>query len=105
VGNDERTASGDAADLTETIYELSDKAFGLARGVAGGEPLSPDGTRETLALREQLQCLGPAVRQAPDPTLRSALSEAIVDVTYALSGGTAPLSLRMAQLIRDEQSG
>jgi hypothetical protein len=95
----------DLLDLSELLYRLSDEALGLARQTAAatgdGQPVSDDDRESALALRRELVDLGSAIDAADDPTLRAVRSETFLDLNYVLSGGTAPLSLRLAQFTRD----
>jgi hypothetical protein len=87
----------DSRELASRVYALSGRAFELAKAVAAGDP-PLDAADEARRVRLELMDLNDAIDAAADPTLRSARSEAVVDLNYVASGGTAPLSLRLAQV-------
>ncbi|MEX1169540.1 MAG: hypothetical protein WEE50_05295 [Chloroflexota bacterium] len=87
----------DPRELASRVYALSGRAFELARAVASGDP-PPDVADEARQVRIELMDLNDAIDALADPTLRSARSEAVVDLNYVMSGGAAPLSLRLAQV-------
>jgi hypothetical protein len=90
--------------LSSRVYALSGRAFELAQDVARGEA-PPDGPDEARRLRVDLLDLNDAIDAAADPTLRSARSEAIVDLNYVMSDGKAPYSLRLAQVLGPREDG
>ncbi len=98
------TPPGD--DLHARLYALSGRAFSLAQEIETSPALAPARKEDAMALFQEVDALREAVRAHPDRSLSQAMSEAIVDITYVLSGGTAPLSMRLAYHVRsrEEQS-
>jgi len=97
----------DPGQLASRVYALSGRAFELAQDVARGEA-PPDASDEARRVRVELLDLNDAIDAAADQTLRSARSEAIVDLNYVMSGGKAPYSLRLAQVLgprEDDRAG
>lgn len=95
------TPAGD--DLHARLYALSGRAFALAQEIEASPALAPSRKEDAMALFQEIDALREAVRVNPDRSLSQAMSEAIVDITYVLSGGTAPLSMRLAYHVRSRE--
>lgn len=97
------SAEGDALDdanFAELIYELSDRAFVMAKDTAAGAGDAAERREGALELARRVNALAPRAQASIDRSLSAAVSEAIVDINYVLSEGRAPLSLRLNQVLR-----
>jgi len=71
------------------VYQISSRAFALAREVVDGAGDATQRTERARELDEQLTNLWPQTSDAAalDPGLSQAWSDARLDLTYVLSGG------------------
>lgn len=92
-------------DLKPGLYALSARAFALAQEVEADPALAPSRKAGAMALFQEIDELREAIRAHPDRSLAREMSEAIADITYTLSGATAPMSMRLAYHVRAREQG
>jgi hypothetical protein len=83
----------------EQVRRLSEKAYDLAKAVAD-DPSSPVSREDALAIRNDLVRLAGTLDQFDEGEIGQAeqlISEGILDVDYALSGGELSSSVRLAR--------
>lgn len=93
----------DDGDLNQTVNELSNEAFELARAAAESGDYAA-GEARARELNDQLTDVWPSVEGAPaeeHDELSRVWSDARLDVGYVLSGGELPTSTRLHQVVRD----
>ncbi|MCE7929119.1 MAG: hypothetical protein HUU14_02650 [Dehalococcoidia bacterium] len=98
------TEPGEPFNLKSKLYALSARAFVLAQDVERDRACASACKEEVMTLFQELDELRDAVRADPDRSLSQALSEAIADITYVLSGATAPMSMRLAYHVRAREA-
>jgi hypothetical protein len=90
--------------LQRAVENASRDAYALARTAATGEVDWDSLEEPAKRIDARLDELVPMIQAAPvdeQPALTQAWNDARLDVSYVLSGGTQPTSLRLAAFLRN----
>jgi hypothetical protein len=93
-------------DLKKAVHELSRAAYDLAKDAARNQGEQAKLETRAREMDSFLDELVPHIQAAPpddQPELQAEWTDARQDITYVLSGGTLPTSIRMHHYLQSQE--